>query len=120
MSRTGPTNIVIRKLADDLRKAGKQNNAPVWVRVAELLEKPTRQRPAVNISKIDRYAREGEMVVVPGKVLGAGSLEKKVVVAAYAFSETALKKIKAAGGEAISLAEALRRNPRGERTRIII
>lgn len=120
MARTGPTSIVARKLIDELRRAGKQNNAGVWIRVAELLSKPTRSRAEVNLSKINRYAQEGEMVLVPGKVLGAGSLEKKVVVAAYAFSEQAIKKIKAAGGEAITLAEALRRNPRGENTRIII
>ena len=120
MKRTGPTNIVLRKLIDELARTGKRNDARVWIRVAEILSGPTRRRPAVNLSKINRYAREGEMVIVPGKVLGAGELTKKVVIAAYAFSETALKKIKASGGEAITIAEAVRRNPKGSNTRIII
>jgi large subunit ribosomal protein L18e len=120
VKRTGPTSIVIRKLASDLEKASKQNNAKAWARVAELLMKPTRQRVTVNLSKINRYSKEGEMIVVPGKVLGSGKLEKKVTIAAYAFSETAITKIKAAGGEAITLLEAVKRNPQGSNVRIIV
>ena len=118
--RTGPTNIVLRKLVDELVRAGKRNNARVWIRVAEILSGPTRRRPAVNLSKIERYAREGEMIVVPGKVLGSGALTKKVTIAAYAFSESALRKIRESGAEAITLAEAVRRNPSGSNTRIIV
>ncbi|MCE4603841.1 MAG: 50S ribosomal protein L18e [Aeropyrum sp.] len=120
MRRTGPTNIIARKLITALRKASKEHNAPVWDRVAEVLERPTRRRPAVNVSKINRYAREGEMVIVPGKVLGAGVLDKRVTVAALSFSMQALVKIKLAGGRAVTLEEALRENPRGTNTRIII
>jgi len=120
MGRTGPTNLVTRKLIDELRRASKKHNAPAWKRVAELLEKQTRSRPHVNLSKINRYSKEGEMVVVPGKVLGAGKLEKQVVIAAYAFSETALEKIRAAGGKAITLEQALRENPEARNVRIII
>ena len=120
MRRTGPTNIVLRKLADEIERTGKREGAKVWIRVAELLRKPTRERVEVNLSKINRHANEGEMIIVPGKVLGSGVLTKKVTVAAYAFSEQALKKIKAAGAEAITLAEAVRRNPSGSKTRIII
>lgn len=120
MKRTGPTNIVLRKLIDKLYKASKENQAPAWARVAELLERPTRRRVAVNLSKINRYAREGETILVPGKVLGAGMLEKRVTIAAFSFSKTALEKIKAAGGRAITLEEALRENPKASKTRIII
>ncbi len=120
MSRTGPTNIVARKLIDELYKASKLHQAPAWSRVAELLAKPTRRRPHVNLSKINRYARDGEMVIVPGKVLGAGRLEKKVTIAAFAFSESALEKIKASGSRAITIAEAVRENPRASKVRIIV
>lgn len=120
MRRTGPTNIVARKLIRKLRRAAKSNDAPVWDRVAELLEKPAKSRSRVNISKINRYASDGEMVLVPGKVLGAGSLEKKVTVAALGFTMQALVKIKLAGGKAITLEQAIRENPKGSNTRIII
>ncbi len=120
MKRTGPTNILVRKTAEDLKKTGKREGSNAWIKVAELLLKPTRQRVAVNLSKINRYAREGEIVIVPGKVLGAGKLEKKVTVAALSFSETALEKIKMAGGEALTLQEAARKYPRVSNARIIV
>ncbi len=119
MRRTGPTNVVVRKLIDSLRKESRINNAPVWRRVAELLERPTRNRVEVNLGRIERHAREGEMIIVPGKVLGSGRLSKKVTIAALAFSEQALMKIKESGGRAITIADALRENPRGRNTRII-
>ncbi len=120
MKRTGPTNIILRKLADEIEKVGKRNNAGVWIRVAELLRKPTRSRVEVNLSKINRYSREGEMIVVPGKVLGGGFLEKKVVVAAFSFSQSALEKIKISGSTAVTLADAVKMNPKGSNTRIIV
>ncbi len=120
MKRTGPTSLVTRKLIGKLRKAAKTGNAAIWLAVAEILERPTRRRPAVNLSKINRYAREGEIVVVQGKVLGAGKLEKKVTVAALGFSKQALIKIKEAGGEAMTIQDLLERNPRGSGARIIV
>ncbi len=120
MKRTGPTNLLLRKLADELEKAGKKNNAKVWLYIAETLRRPTRSRVAVNLSKINRYAKEGEMVLVPGKVLGGGILEKKVTIAAFSFSKEALDKIRKSGSKAITLSEAVKINPEGSNTRIII
>ena len=120
MRRTGPTNIVARRLIEALKKASRLHNAAVWARVADDLAKPRRSMAAVNLSRIERHAREGEMVVVPGKVLGSGTLTKKVPIAALAFSEQALVKIKAAGARAITLEEAVRENPSGRNTRIIV
>ena len=118
--RTGPTNIVIRKLIRELRKYARRYNVSIWSYVAELLEKPTRRRVVVNVSKINRYLKDGEVAIVPGKVLGAGKLEKKVTVAAIAFSKTALEKIRASGGNAIFISDLMEKNPKGSGVRIII
>jgi large subunit ribosomal protein L18e len=114
------TNIIVRRTLRELRKAANQNNAPIWDYVAELLERPRRLRYEVNLSKINRYTKPGETVVVPGKVLGAGVLEHPVTVAALGFSEQALEKIRAAGGRAIHILQLVRENPRGSGVRIII
>jgi large subunit ribosomal protein L18e len=119
MKRTGPTNIVLRKTIRELYKLSRQNKAPIWRAVAEELEKPRRQRRVVNVSRINRYTSDGDIVVVPGKVLGAGTIDHPVIVAAAAFSKTAVEKIKAAGGEAIHILELARRNPRGSNVKII-
>jgi large subunit ribosomal protein L18e len=71
MKRTGPTNIVLRKTIKELYKLARQNKASIWRAVAEELEKPRRQRRIVNVSRINRYTSDGDIVVVPGKVLGA-------------------------------------------------
>lgn len=84
-----------------LRKAGK----PFWRRVRELLAKPRRRRIAVNLSKLERYAKEGSTVIVPGKVLAGGSLTKPIRVAAFSFSQRAKQLIEAAGGKALSIEE---------------
>jgi large subunit ribosomal protein L18e len=120
MRRTGPTNIVIRRLIRRLKKAANENEAPIWDYLAELLEKPARRRIAVNLSKIRRYSKPDEIIVVPGKVLGSGVLDKPVTVAAISFSFKAIEKIKAAGGRILHLNDLLEENPRGSGVRVII
>ncbi|GGP21616.1 50S ribosomal protein L18e [Thermocladium modestius] len=109
----------LRLLIRFLRKASAQTGAGIWRYVAELLEKPRRSRVFVNLSKIDRYSSENDVVVVPGKVLGSGELRKKVTVAAFRFSDDAVEKIRGAGGDAINIAELVKRNPKGSGARII-
>ena len=83
------------------------------------LKKSSRQRRVVNIYKINRYAKEGETIVVPGKVLSVGDMEKKVDVAAINFSNGAKEKIVNANGKAMSLRELLQSNPEGKKVRIL-
>ena len=110
------TNIQTRKLLTELSKAGK--TAPVWKRVAEELARPTRQYVRVNISKLDKYVRDSEVAVVPGKVLSLGTPTKKLTVAAFQFSNVAKEKINK-NGQAISIAELVKKNPKGNNVRII-
>ncbi len=119
MRRTGPTNIVLRKTIRELRKAANKYKAPIWDTVAELLEKPRRRRVAVNISRINRYTSSGDVVVVPGKVLGSGLLKHPVSVAAIAFSKKAIEKIRAVGGKPMHILDLVEENPRGSNVRII-
>jgi len=119
MKRTGPTNIHLRLTISYLRKKGRENGARIWRRVAELLSAPTRQRIVVNVSRINRYTNEGDVVVVPGKVLGAGSIDHKVVVGAWKFSKLAKEKIERAGGRAVTLIELVNMYPKGNNIKII-
>ncbi len=113
VKRTGPTDINLRRLIRTLRKKSNEEGVKIWKDIAWRLERPRRQRAEVNISKINRYTKDGDVVIVPGSVLGAGRLEHKVVVAAWKFSETARRKIiEAGGGEAISIEELMERNPK--------
>lgn len=118
MKRTGPTNIHLRRLVHKLRKYSRTYNAPIWRDVAEKLWRPRRQRVQVNLSTINRYTENGDVVVVPGKVLGSGELDHQVTVAAWKFSRRALKEIKKRG-EAITIDDLLERNPEGKGVKII-
>ncbi|BEP18520.1 50S ribosomal protein L18e [Pyrofollis japonicus] len=120
VKRTGPTNIVLRMTLRKLRSAANKYKAPIWRYVAELLDRPRRLRIEVNISKINRYTKPGDTVVVPGKVLGAGTLDHPVTVAAVAFSEEAVRKITSAGGRVIHVLKLIEENPRGSNIKIII
>ena len=116
--RTGPTNIHLKNLIRELRKLSTKNNIKLWKRIAYELEKPTRKRREVNISKIDKYTRENEIALVPGKVLGNGELTKKIIIAAFKFSEKA-KEIINKKGKAISIQDLMKDNPTGKKVRII-
>ncbi len=121
---TGPTNIELRKLIRTLEKASREHGARIWADVARRLARPRRARAEVNVGKIDGLARRGviqedETVLVPGKVLGGGLITVPVRVAAWRFSESARKKIEAAGGECMTIEELLEENPKGSNVRII-
>ena len=102
-----------------LEKASQESGAALWGALAGELDRSKRSRVAVNLSRIDRFTGEGDVVAVPGKVLAAGSLSKSVRVAAFSFSEGALEKIRATGGEAMSLTELLEAGVEPSRIRIM-
>ncbi|MEM5802269.1 MAG: 50S ribosomal protein L18e [Candidatus Aenigmatarchaeota archaeon] len=120
VKRTGPTNPYLKNLIDILKSKSRELNAPIWKAIAEKLEKPTRRRVEVNLSKIDRYAKEGETIIVPGKVLAAGKLTKKVNIAAWQFSKQAEEKIKQVRGNVMTIEELLEKNPKGSYVKIIM
>lgn len=115
--KKGNPNLV--GLIQRLKDASRVNGAPVWRDIALRLEGPARHWAEVNIGKLNRYAGENEVVVVPGKLLGAGEIAKKVTVAAYRFSGQAKEKIEKAGGKNISIEELVAQNPKGSKVRIM-
>ncbi len=119
MKRTGPTNTNAQQLIAALKQLSLRENAAVWSRIAEDLEKPSRQRRIVNIYKLDKYAKDGEVVIVPGKVLGMGDMHRKVKVAAFTFSQQAVDKIHGAGGQTFHIEELLKQNPKGKNVRVL-
>jgi large subunit ribosomal protein L18e len=98
-------NSELEKTIRELKTAKKKTGQPIWGALAEELDKPKRIRVDVNLSRINRLTKEGEIAAVPGKVLSSGALEHPVIVAAFSFSEEAKEKIKAAGGEAKTLSQ---------------
>ena len=89
------------------------------VSLAKSLSKPTRQRTVVNLSKINMHTKDGETVVVPGKVLASGDLDHTVTIAAWKFSKQALDKIQKAKGKALEIPELVKEGIKGKKIRMI-
>jgi len=113
-----PKNEVERHLIEMLRQASYSGN-PIWKKVADDLNVPTRQRRVVNLSKLERLTSDNDVVIVPGKVLASGEISHKITVAALKFSREALEKLKKSGSSAISIQELLKKNPEGKGVKII-
>lgn len=119
MKTSHKTDPNLIELISELKRISRENNAPIWRDIALRLEKPRRNWAAVNVGHICRNVRKGEVVVVPGKVLGAGDIDKAVTVATFNSSRQAEDKITTAGGKVMSLREMADTNPKGKKVRII-
>lgn len=113
-AKADPTNPVLLETIELLE----EHNAPIWTEVAENLGKVNRRRPEVNISDIERNTEDGDTVVVPGKVLGAGRLSKDVNVAAFKASRGAKQHIND-NGEFMFIDELVEDNPEGSEVKIL-
>jgi large subunit ribosomal protein L18e len=113
------TNPQINQLIQILKEKAYQEETPLWRDLARKLEKSTRSRAEVNISRINRHSSPDETILVPGKGLGSGAIDHKVQVAALDFSQQAAEKIIDAGGECLDITLLLEKNPQGSGVRII-
>ena len=93
----------------------RKQKSPFWIRVAAIISKPKRKSVAVNVSKISKHTKEGDVVVVPGKVLSSGEIKHKITLAALSESEATKHKVKI-----IKIQELANKNPKGEGIKIIM
>lgn len=111
-------NNELKRLISELKKASIQNKVKIWKRVASDLEKPSRERRVVNVQSISSHANEGDVIIVPGKVLGSGNVDVSMKVAALSFSEEAQRKI-SDKGQTMSIEDLIKSNPEGKKVRIL-
>lgn len=113
------SNPLHRQLTVMLERAGKERKAPIWRAAAELLSRPGSTRVEVNLGRVSRMAEDGQAFFIPGKVLGTGVVDKKIVVGAFSFSASARSKLEAAGGSALSVEQFLRKYPKGSGVKLV-
>ncbi|XES76431.1 MAG: 50S ribosomal protein L18e [Candidatus Bathyarchaeia archaeon] len=119
MRETKSTNPELLQLIKYLKTQSREKDAGIWLDVAEYLAKPSRQRVAVNLSKINRNSEESGTVIVPGKILASGSLDHAVTVAAFDASDKAKTKLAGANARYLSITELVEANPKGSNVKII-
>ncbi len=89
-------NIEKKEVIDVFYKTFKEKKKDVYKKIAEMIETSRRRMISVNLSKIQKLKNvlDDSIVVIPGKVLSVGTLEKNVLVYAYSFSKSAKDKLK--------------------------
>ena len=102
-----------------LRRASKKNKAPIWRALERELARPRRNRREVNVGALADKTDDGQVIVVPGKVLGSGEIGHKLTLCAITISESASKKIVASGGKLVSLSNLVEQYPDGKGVRVI-
>jgi large subunit ribosomal protein L18e len=108
-----------QQLIVSLKTLAIEQDTALWKRVAKELESPSRRRREVNIYKLESYAKDGETIIVPGKILGNGVLSKKITVAALSISQAAQDKISSNNGEVLTIAQLMQANPKASKVRIM-
>ncbi len=114
----GPESIQTLRLLNALRKQSKKGL--VWKRVAYLIARPARKKAEVSLTKVSKFTKKDDVVIIPGKLLSSGILTHSVKIACLRSSKAALVKTKAAGAKVITIAELMKENPSGSKTRILV
>jgi large subunit ribosomal protein L18e len=97
--------------------AGKKQEA--WLGVAGILSGPRRNKICINLDEIDKNSKEGEIILVPGKVLSQGEITKKVKVISFNFSEKAKEKLLSAKCQVSYIIDEIKSNPSAKGIKIL-
>jgi large subunit ribosomal protein L18e len=90
-----------------------------WAEIAEILSSPRINKICINLDKINEKVKEGEVIVIPGKVLSEGEISKKIKIVAFNFSEKAKEKILKNKGETLTILEEIKKNPEAKNIKIL-
>ncbi len=112
---TGPQDINTRRVIRQLENT----KISIWKDIATILKHARRSRPEANLGHINRVVADGDVIIVPGKVLASGELAKKITIGALSWSESAMEKAKKAGAKLLSLPQMLEAYPNGSNVRLI-
>ena len=90
-----------------------------WLEVSHLISVPRKKQVALNLDEINMAAKDNETVLVPGKVLSMGDVDKKIKIVALTFSEAAKQKLKKSKIETLSIDEEIKKNPDAKNLNIL-
>ncbi len=104
---------IINTIPREARKAG------FWKRILEEADRSRRQRRTVNLYKLNRLTNSGDVIYVPGKVLGAGNIDHPITISAFSFSKKAYEKLLKSGCTILTTREFAEKHPAGSGVKII-
>ncbi len=104
------------ELVETIIAAKKQKG---WLEIAAILSGSRRNKIAFNLNEINKKAKDGETIVVPGKILSLGQIDKKIKLVAIDFSEKAKDNLSKAKIETLVILEEIKKNPSAKGVKII-
>lgn len=104
------------ELVDTIMNAKKNEK---WFRISELLASPRKNKIEKNLDTINKESKDGEIIIVPGKVLSMGELNKKIKIVALDFSDSAKEKILKSGNKLSTILEEIKTNPEAKGVKIL-
>lgn len=107
------TNTQLLEAIRFLKVKARTNHAKIWALAADQLSRPRSARAALNLNHIARATAANSMIFIPGKVLGSGTVNHRVIIGAFEYSKTARSKIERAGGQCMSLKDFVEHYPKG-------
>ena len=90
-----------------------------WHTIAQLIASSTRKHVSLNVWQIDKLVSQGDIIVVPGKILAKGKLTKKIKICALGISAMAKEKLHESKSEFVPLLDEIKRNPKAEGVKIL-
>ena len=90
-----------------------------WLEVAGVISSSRRNSIGINLNELESKVKDGELVVIPGKILSQGELTKKVKIVALKFSEKAREKLSKAKISCSTILEEIKVNPEARGVRIL-
>jgi len=97
--------------------AAKKNEE--WNKITQRVSGSRRKYSSINLKRIEKETKEGDTIIVIGKVLGEGSISKKVRVCALDFSGSAREKLSENKGEVATILEEINKNPKATGIKIL-
>ncbi len=97
--------------------AAKKNDK--WLKIAGMLSGPRRKRTDLNLKEIDKKAKKEEIIIVPGKILSQGEINKKIKIVALNFSDKAKEKLKESKINFTTIINEIKENPEAKGIRIL-
>ncbi len=102
-----------------LKVKARENKAKIWEMAADHLSRARSGRAALNLNHISRASKADAVVLVPGKVLGAGYIKHPITIGAFQFSQGAKTKVERAGGKCIAIKDFVNMYPKGSKVQIL-
>ena len=104
----------------DTINAARKNSAWMAIGLAKQLSSSTRKMLEINLNKINEHSEDGDTIIIPGKVLSQGNINKKIKICAFKFSSVALNKLHDKKCETRRIIDEINKNPKAEKVRILI